>query len=352
MKRTVLVSAAIAVVISMLFAGCAPAAPVKPAEPTKAAAPAAAAQPATSAASTQSTFPEKGKVITINVPYAAGGSTDVSSRLLGMLMERDLGVPVQVVNRAGASSQVGMTEAAASKPDGYTVVAVVLPGGVVPYLDEERKSTYTRKNFQALGNQWYTPSSISVVPDSPYKSVKDLVDAARAKPGTIKIGTTGLTASSGLAYQVFAQATKAQYAPVHFDGGGPLMTAFQGGHIDAAFSSVSDLVPLIKSNRARVLGITDRQENPLVPGVPTFDSQGFPVFLSVYGGLAVPTGTPKEIVSILSSSLKRLVESDEHKKKMDELGQGYKYMTPDEFDKLWIEQEDTIRPLIPLIKLK
>ncbi len=339
------------VTMSLAVTGCTPGAPMAAtAAPATTAAPAA---PVATAAPTKAAgFPEKGKAITLNVPYAAGGATDIDSRVLGDLWGRELGVPVQIMNKPGASSQIGMTEAATAKPDGYTVVAIVLPGGVVPYLDPERKATYTHKGFISLGNQWYTPSSISVLSESPYKSVKDLVDAAKAKPGQVKIGSSGASSSSGLAYLQFASVASVQFAGVYFDGGAPALTALQGGHIDALFESVTVLTPHVKAGRVRVLGITDRQESSLAPGVPTLESQGFPVFLSVYGGLAVPAGTPKEIVDVLSATLKKTVESDEHKKKMAELGQGQMYMTPEEFDKLWTEQESAVQPLIPLMKAK
>ncbi len=312
------------------------------AAPTKA----PAAQP-TVASAAKVAFPEKGRAITIIVPYAAGGATDLSSRVLASLMERDLGTPVQVVNKPGAASQVGMAEAAAAKPDGYTIVAIVIPGGIIQYLDPERKATYDRKSFVVLGNQWAAPNSISVASNSPYKTVKDLIDASKANPEKIKAGTSGATSNGGLGLLLFNRITGAKLAAVHFDGGSQSITALLGGHIDAVFTAVSDLVGHVKAGNARVLGILDKEASGLMPEVSTLESQGYPVYMTGFGGLGVPAGTPQGVVDILSGAMKRGVESEEFTKKMAELNQGARYMNPDQFAKLWADLEADMQPLLP-----
>jgi len=220
MRLTHHVAAVVAILSSaLLVAACTQAAPAatpttaaaKAAEPTKApaqaTAPAAAptkpaaaqptaakpAEPTKPAAAPTKTvdFPAKGRPITILNPWAAGGGNDLTCRLVGAFMEKDLGVPVQVLNKPGASSQVGTTEFVQAKPDGYTILLASMPTASLTYLDAERKAVYTRKDFQPIANLVLETGSIAVKTGSKYDTLKDLFDAAKANPGKIKIGHTG-----------------------------------------------------------------------------------------------------------------------------------------------------------------
>src|SRR5665647_1207380 len=203
MKRVILSLATVATA-GMLLAACggpaaAPAATTAPAKPAATTAPAApaATKPAASAATAapaaaKSTFPEKGKTITIIVPVNAGGGSDVSTRLMLPALEKILGTSVQVENKPGAGQQLGHTEFSKSKPDGYTIGMTNLPTTLTTYLDKERQAVYNRKTFQTIAAPVMDPGAIFVKADSPYKTLKDLVDAAKAKPSTIKGSTTGI----------------------------------------------------------------------------------------------------------------------------------------------------------------
>src|SRR5688572_5442346 len=136
-------------------------------------------------------YPAKGRTISGIVPSTAGGGTDTAARLISPIMEKDLGVPMQVVNKPGASMQIGATEVAMAKPDGYTLLWLVLPTVASIYLDPERKATFGRKDIQPIGMMYGAPFAVFVQASSPYKTIQDVVEAAKANPGKIKSGTTG-----------------------------------------------------------------------------------------------------------------------------------------------------------------
>jgi tripartite-type tricarboxylate transporter receptor subunit TctC len=325
-----------------------PAAPTKMAEPTTAqlAATTAAASQLTSAPAKNIDFPSKGKPITVIVPVTAGGVADNSVRILGPLIEKDLGTAIQIVNKPGASSQIGMTELATAKPDGYTLGVILLPTTTVSYMDTETKAIYSRKSFQPLGLFVLDVISVSVGVDTPYKSMKDLEDAARAAPGTIKAATTGLLGSNHLAAIAFEQATGTRFSYVHFPGGAEANAAILGGHVDVQFSAVGNTAPHFKSQRMRVLGVMDHEESPFLPGVKTLEAQGYKANASLSYGLVGPAGMPKEIVDLLSDSVKKAVSAQGYKDRIAEVSMVPKYLDPVAFDKWMADVEDWARPLV------
>lgn len=321
-----------------------PTAAPKPA-PTK-----APEAPKPTAAPAKAAFPEKGKAINLLVAFPAGGSTDVGARLLAPLMEKSLGTPVQVVNRGGAGGQVGWTELAGYKPDGYGIGYVNLPSIITQYLDPERKAVFKRESFQPLAMHVVDPAVIAVAADSPYKTAKDLLDAAKANPEKIKAGADGILTDDHLNILQLERMSGAKFATVQFEGGAPKMTALLGGHIDAAFGNVGDTVSQFKSGKIRVLAVLDKEENKFYPGIKTLEAQGYKVYGASSRGVAAPAGTPKEAVDALSQSIKKAMEDEDHKKKMDESGLTLRYFGPAEFEAYWSDMEKDIEPLMAAVK--
>lgn len=349
------------VVVATILAGCSQAAPAttptsapaakpteppKPAEPTKAA---ASAQPTVSPAP-KVDFPQKGKTISLIVPYTAGGSVDVAARLLAPALEKELGTSVQVVNRPEAGAQVGVTELARARPDGYTIGYTVLPTAITLYLDPERKAVFSRKDFAPIAMHVIDPGVVGVKSDSAYKTMVDLVNAAKAKPGEVKVAVTGVMGPSHLDALQTEALTGVQFAIVHFDGGAPGLTAMLGGHVDSKYGNIGDFLPQMKSGQIRIVGIMDKEENKFLPGVKTMESQGYKQYSAVSRGISAPVGTPKEIVDLLSAAIKKVISSDEHRAKMEEMGQTLRYMDPSEFGKYWDDVEAQVKPLMALIK--
>lgn len=292
-------------------------------------------------------YPAKGKTITLIVPWAAGGAADIQARILATALERDLGVPVVVVPKPGAGTQVGITELVRSKPDGYTFAMVTFASTPFTYLDPERKASYGRKDLLPVANQVWDPVALAVVTESPYKSLRDLVDAAKTKPGQIKVGDDGIQSSSRIGMLVFERLAGVKFGAVHFEGAPPSLNALLGGHVDASALMVANLPPHVKSGKVRVLGVMDRERYKFLPEAETFEEQGYKIVSGASRGYVLPAGTPKEIVDILSQAIKRAIESEELKKKMDEVTQVQRYMGPAEYAAYWDEFDAEVKLLLP-----
>ena len=296
-----------------------------------------------------SNFPA-GKVITIYVPYAAGGTTDAGARLLAADLERELSTRVQVENKPGAASQVGLKALLSSAPNGLTLSCAVIPTIITHYMDPEREAPYSRKDFQPVAHHHLIPAVLAVQASSPYKTLKDFMEAARANPGKLTVSDSGLMANPHLSVLMLQKAAGVRLGSVHFDGGAPSVTALLGGHVTALAGGVSDAVPHVKTGKFRVLGIAAEQENEFLPGVPTMKSQGYDAVTVSATGILAPAGTPKEVVDILTAAIKKVVESEDHKKKLRDLGVSPYYLNPTDYAALWVNAESRVGPLLKEIR--
>ena len=291
-------------------------------------------------------FPEKGRTITFIINQTPGGPTDAAFRVLAAAMEKDLGAPIAVVNKTGATGQVGTTELVRSKPDGYTIGNTNLPSTINNYLEPDRKAVFGRKDLQQVANQVVDPETLNVKADSPLKSLKDLVEAAKANPGGVKVGTSGTLGNDHMAAMLFQKAAGIRFSLVHFDGGGPGMNALLGGHIDVLSSTAGTPTAHFKSGAIRYLAIMEKEPSPLFPGVTTYESQGYPLYFASSRGITVRAGTPPEVVEILANAVKRAMENDAVKQRMESLGLVQRYMGPAEYTKYWDEFEAQTKPLL------
>ena len=353
---------------TLLAAGCsqAPAAPVATSAPAKAAAttapaapaattapaaaqPAAPTAPAAAVPAKKSAFPEAGRTVTLVVAYAAGGGADIAARVLAPALEKELGVTVQIVNRVGAGSQVAVQSVASAKPDGYTIGYGNFPTVPTLYMDKARQAAFGRKDLKPVAFHVKDPNAITVRADSPFKSIKDVVDAAKAKPDTIKFGTSGLMSPEDFAFLRLAKLADIKINIVAFDGAAPGFTALLGGHIDVEGSSVSSAYPHIKSGAARAIA-THEPEGGLLPGVKSMEEQGYTGFFGVSRGWFVPAGTPDETVNVLSAAMKKVMDTEEHKKKIMDIGQVVVYQNPEQFSKTWDDMEAFVKPFMEEVR--
>lgn len=299
-----------------------------------------------SVAAQAQSFPAPGKPITLIVPYAPGGVTDTGARLMAAGLEPELKTSVQVVNKAGAASQLALTELVRSTPDGYTLSYAVLPTVTTHYLDPARQAVYTRANFQTIGMHHYTVMMLAVKTEAPWKTLKDFVEAARAKPGTIKISDSGLMAVPHTQVLMLERAANVRFAAVHFTGGAPSITALLGGHVDALSGSTADALANVKTGAFRVLAISGDQPDKSMPEVPTMTSQGYDVQIASWAGIVAPANTPKPVVDRLTAAMKKVIESPEHSAKLNDLGIAPRYLSPDDYGKVWADIEARMKPLI------
>ncbi len=291
-----------------------------------------------------------GKTITFIVPYSAGGTSDTAARVLSEALEKELGATVQVLNRPGAASQVGLTELINSRPDGLTLAYGVLPTLLTHYLDPDREAPYKRDSFTPIAMHFQVPNLLAVQASSPYQNVGDLVAAAKAAPSTIKVGDTGVLGAPHLLVLILQGAADVKFASVHFQGGAPATTALLGGHTDVMSNAVSDVLPYVKTGEFRVLGIADSARSAALPDVPTLKEQGFEVFGVSSTAVLAPAGVPAEIVAELSAAMERIVSSDAHQAKLRELGITPMYKSAEGLLESWIEYEEQVGPALASAK--
>jgi len=297
------------------------------------------------------TYPIPGRPITTIVPSTAGGGTDTSARLIAPFLEKELGVPIEVVNKPGASQQIGNTAAANAKPDGHTLVWMALPTAAAIYLDTDRKALFKRDSLAPVSLFYSSPLSVVVLASSPHKTLKDLVDAAKANPGKLKSGTMGFMTVGHFANIAFQKGVGVRMATVNFQGGGPQATALLGGHIDVAFSSIGEMLTHRKSGAVRVLAVMDSKRSELAPDVPTAAEAGFEVESIVTAvGLAAPAVTPKPIIDRLNQAMQKVTKDENLQKRELELGNTLSYLGPQDYGKFWDDVDIRYKPLIEAAK--
>jgi tripartite-type tricarboxylate transporter receptor subunit TctC len=291
----------------------------------------------TGAASAQQDFPNK--PIQMMVAFPPGGSTDIAARIVASIAEKALGQPIVVVNRGGAGGQIGWTELVRQKPDGYYIGFINLPATNTVILDPERKAIFTEKDFTPIINQVLDPGVIWVRADSPYKTVQDLIDAAKKSPNTIRTATTGILSDDHLAILMTEEAAPgAKFRLVHLDGGATQFKEIMAGNIDVAYDNVGSIVKRVQSGEVRGLAVLDDVRSKFLPDVPTMKELGFPtVISSSTRGIAGPKGMPAPLLTKLRDVLKKAMEDPEHIKKLEEQGIAVKVMIGDEYDKYFAD---------------
>ena len=279
------------------------------------------------------------KPMQLIIAYPAGGSTDVAARIVASIAEKDFGQSIVVVNKGGAGGQVGWTDMSRQRPDGYTIGFVNLPALNTVILDPDRKAAFKIDSFVPIINQVLDPGIIWVKADSPYKTLKDLIDAARQKPNVIRTATTGILSDDHLAILMVEEAAPgAIFRIVHLEGGAAQATAILGGHIDVAFDNVGSVVRRIKSGEVRALAVMDTQRSRFLPDVPTTPELGYKTVISnSTRGIAGIKGTPEPVLKRLAEVYKKAMENPEHMKKMEDAGLAVRIMVGAEYAKYYSE---------------
>ena len=282
-------------------------------------------------------FPDK--PIQLMVAFPAGGSTDVAARIVAAIAEKALGQSIVVVNKGGAGGQIGWTELVRQKPDGYYIGFINLPATNTVILDPERKAIFTEKDFTPIINQVLDPGVIWVRADSPYKTVQDLIDAAKKSPGTIRAATTGILSDDHLAILMTEEAAPgANFRLVHLEGGAAQFKEIMAGNIDVAFDNVGSIVKRVQSGEVRALAVMDDVRSKFLPDVPTMKELGYStVISSSTRGIAGPKGMPAPIVDKLRDVLHKAMADPEHVKKLEDQGIAIKIMVGDEYDKYFAD---------------
>ena len=269
------------------------------------------------------------KPVRMVVPFAPGGVTDLVSRIMAQGLSTELGQPVVVENRAGASGITGADIAAKADPDGYTIMmgnisTLAINAAVFAQLPYD-----PQKSFQAVSMVARQPLVVAVNPNVPANSLQELVELARRKPGELNFGSAG--ASLQLAVESFNQAADIRMTHVPYKGSGPAMTDLVAGHVQVVFDAFSSLYPFIKEGRMRGLAITSAERSALAPELPTLSELGFPnIEVTSWQGIVVPAGTPPAVVTRLNEAINKVLASPDTRQQLVARGVEASPSTPEQ----------------------
>jgi tripartite-type tricarboxylate transporter receptor subunit TctC len=246
----------------------------------------------------QDAFPSR--PVHILVPFAPGGAVDIVARTLGEDLSKRWGQAVVVENRPGAGGVVASEAAAKAAPDGYTLIIVATGHALNPYL--YAKLPYdTFNDFTPLSLIGTSPNMLLVRADSPFRTLADLIVAARAQPGQISYGHAGNGTSPHLAGELLKYMAKIDITPIPYKGGAPALADLIGGHIPMTFNNIPESIAQVMAGTVRPLGVTTAVRSPVLPDVPTIAESGLPGFdTGVWWGLLGPAGLPGEIKTKLA----------------------------------------------------
>lgn len=272
------------------------------------------------------------KPIAFICPYSAGGNADQRSRQIGRFLSTALGQPVIVDNKPGGGANIGTDVIAKAKPDGYTIGM----GNFAPLAVNAtmfKKMNYDpAKDLTPIALIERGPLILMVPPNSPFKSVKDIVAAAKAKPGSLSYASGGLGGSHHLSAEMFKQIAGLSITHIPYKGGAPATTDLMGGQVDMMFEQMYSAAPSIKAGKLRALAITSKKRSPLFPDLPTMAEAGVPGFeVQNWQGLVGPAGLPAPIVKLLNELVNKALADPVISAQMlgqgNELGGG----TPEQF---------------------
>jgi len=251
------------------------------------------------------------KTVRLIVPFAAGGSTDVIARTIAPRLAEAWGQQVIVDNRPGGNTTIGTDIVAKAAPDGHTLLVTPAPFTVVPSV--MKKLPYDPvKDFEPITLINTTPMGLVVHPGVPAKNVRELVALAKARPGQMNFASSGNGGVPHLSGELLNAMAGVKMIHVPYKGNAPALVDLIGGHVDMAFNGLTSVMPLIKSGRLRVIGVTSLGRTAALPEVPTLDEQGLKGFQSVaWNGLTAPARTPKDVIAKIADSTVRIVKSPE-----------------------------------------
>ena len=267
------------------------------------------------------------------IGFAAGGPTDVIGRILAQHMTSTMGQSVVVENRTGANSLIATREVAKAKPDGYTVLFASLSHNVNRLLLNEKAEYEPLGSFAPVSLVANLPLVVVTAYDAPYKTLQDLIAAAKSKPEAVSYGSAGNGGSAHLAGALMATMTNTKMVHVPFRGNAPALTEVMAGRVSFMFYPMIGIAGHVADKRLRVLAVGSSKPMPDFPGVPTMDASGFPDFeqTAPWVGMLAPAGTPKAIVDQLNAALKKALAQPEIIKRMKDLGATPIGDSPDEF---------------------
>ncbi|WP_441633049.1 Bug family tripartite tricarboxylate transporter substrate binding protein [Cupriavidus sp. YAF13] len=291
------------------------------------------------------TWPDK--PVRLVVPYPPGGNVDSAARIIGEQLQTIFKQPFLVDNKPGAGGMIGAEAVVRAKSDGYTLFM----GANGPILFSPiifKKDSYNwRKDFEPVSSVSFTPIVLQVNASTQYKTVTDLIEAAKKPGNTLTMASPGPGTQNHLVSEYLQNKTGAHWVTVHYKGNAPATTDLLGGQVQFNFDQLSVALPFIQQGRTRALAVGSAKRLPQLPNVPTLQESGFPdLTAETFTGVLAPAGTPKEIVRRLSEALQRVLADKSVQAKFQTLGAEARGSTPEQFTQFLTKEDNRWTPLI------
>jgi tripartite-type tricarboxylate transporter receptor subunit TctC len=287
------------------------------------------------AASAQGEYPSH--PITMVVPFPPGGVADITARPLAEAMGRLLKQTVVVENKAGAGGGVGMQYVARAKPDGYTVLLALSSISIIPEADKVlgRDPMFQLNQLVPIARFTADPTVLAVRADSPYKTAKDFIEAAKKSPGAIPYGSSGNYGTMHVPMEMLSSDAGVKMLHVPFTGAGPAVVALLGGQVEALSTGPSSVMGHIKGGKVRVLASWGETRHPALPDVPTLKELGYDAQFSQWTGLFVPAGTPEPVIAKLREAAKAAVADATFQGALAKVETPIQYLDQPQFQRFW-----------------
>jgi tripartite-type tricarboxylate transporter receptor subunit TctC len=277
------------------------------------------------------------RTVTMIVPFPPGGVADITARPVAEAMGRYLKQTVIVENKAGAGGGVGMQYVSRAKPDGYTVLLALSSISIIPEADKVlgRDPMFQLNQLVPIARFTADPTVLAVRADSPWKSVKDMIEAASKAPGSIPYGSSGNYGTMHVPMEMLSGAGNVKMLHVPFTGAGPAVVALLGGQVDAISTGPSSVMGHVKGGKVRVLATWGDTRHPAFPDVPTLKELGYDAQFSQWTGLFVPAGTPDAIVAKLREAAKFAVNDASFQAALAKVETPIQYLDQPQFKAFW-----------------
>ena len=260
------------------------------------------------------------KTITIVVPFAAGGTTDVLARAVASKLSPALGQPVIVESKPGAGATIGAGLVAKANPDGYTLLMGAVHHTIASSVYKSLPYSF-EKDLAPITTVAMVPNVLSVSSATPYKTAKELFAAVKAAPGKFSYGSNGNGTAQHLIGSQIQIVTGTEILHIPYRGSGPLTTDLLGGQVNMSFDTITPVLPFIKDGKLRPLAVTTAKRSSALPNVPTMKEAGIPdLAIGTWFGLLAPSSTPKDVIAKLNAEVVKIIQSPDFKKQMEGIG--------------------------------
>jgi tripartite-type tricarboxylate transporter receptor subunit TctC len=291
------------------------------------------------------------KIITIVVPFPAGGTTDVLAREIATRLSTSLGQQVIVDNKPGAGATLGAGLVAKAAPDGYTLLMGAIHHTVAANVYKKLPYDF-QKDFSPITTVAMVPNILVVKAPAKYKNVKDLAAAVKGDSGKLSYGSNGNGTAQHMIGTQFQALAGGEMLHIPYKGSAPLTTDLLGGQVDMSFDTITPVLPFIKEGKLVPLAVTTGKRSSTLPNVPTMKEAGLPgLDIGTWFGLLAPTGTPKEITTRLNAEVVKITKSADFKKKMFDIGAEPIGNKPEEMAKQIKEETEKFSHLVKVGKV-